>query len=304
MIWRVIIYLLLLSFVVVACNAQDGPYAPAGPVGVGGGGIAEEEGLPALDETLTFKRRTTEIATATATRTRKTIDDSIAASATPEWSTATLSPTATSVSAATGTSLPGFHLCSPLNGYQRARLSKIISDPYKPPPPGSDDRHQGVDFVFHRQAGEERSILGVGVQAVMFGTVAAAVRDSFPYGNLVIVETPYWHLPVDLVEELGMDTGESLYHLYGHMQEDLRVELGQRITSCQVIGTVGASGNTEAPHLHFETRIGPSGQHFPVMSAFIDGVTGEQRANYVLWRTSMVFAHFDPMILMDYGTAN
>jgi murein DD-endopeptidase MepM/ murein hydrolase activator NlpD len=209
--------------------------------------------------------------------------------------------TDTPLPVATETSVPSFHLCSPLNGFPRDKLDKIISDGYKPPPPGSDDRHQGVDFVFHRQAGEQRNILGVSVQAVLFGTVAAAVHDSFPYGNLVIIETPYWHLPKDLVEELGIEPTESLYHLYGHLQGDLRVELGQRVTCCQVIGTVGASGNTEAPHLHLETRIGPIGQLFPVMSAFSDGVTGEQRANYVLWRTSMVFQHFDPMRLMGYG---
>jgi murein DD-endopeptidase MepM/ murein hydrolase activator NlpD len=222
---------------------------------------------------------------------------------TPVKQSPTVTATAADLLAPTTTKTPIFHICSPLNGYPRARLSKIISNGYKPPPPGSDDRHQGVDFVFHRQAGEERNILGVATQTVMYGTVAAAVHDSFPFGNLVIVETPYWHLPPALIEELGMAPDESLYHLYAHLQEDLRVELGQKVSSCQVVGTVGASGNTEAPHLHLETRIGPAGAVFPVMNAFSLGVTPEERANYVLWRTSMVFRHFDPMSLMNYGLA-
>jgi len=63
---------------------------------------------------------------------------------------------------------------------------------------------------------------------------------------------------------------------------------------------VGSSGNTESPHLHFETRIGPAGTSFPVMSAFVDGVTDEERANYKLWRVSPQFRHFHPMRLMNY----
>jgi murein DD-endopeptidase MepM/ murein hydrolase activator NlpD len=139
------------------------------------------------------------------------------------------------------------------------------------------------------------------VQSVLAGTVAAAITDSFPYGNMVIVETPGQLLPPDLVALLGLAEGESLYHLYAHLLEAPPVVLGQRVEACQVIGAVGASGNTAAPHLHFETRRGLPGGRFPSMSAFVSSATQESRANYTLWRTSRQYLHFDPMILLSYG---
>ncbi len=191
-----------------------------------------------------------------------------------------------------------FQLCSPLEDYPREKLAKIVSIPYRPPPPGWDDKHQGVDFVYHRQAGVERTIGGVPIQSILPGNVAAAIEDSFPFGNLVIIETARQDLPADWLEEFGLEPGESLYVLYAHMADGLMVKLGQDVASCQVLGAVGASGNTEAAHLHLETRIGPQGSSFPVMSAFVLGVTKEKRQNYDLWRTSMVFRHFDPMLLL------
>jgi murein DD-endopeptidase MepM/ murein hydrolase activator NlpD len=124
--------------------------------------------------------------------------------------------------------------------------------------------------------------------------------DSFPYGNVVILETPGELLPAELRELIDLEDGESLYHLYAHMLEPPLVELGQPVGLCDLIGYAGASGRTEAPHLHFETRIGLAGGRFPVMNAFVDGVTEEERRYYKLWRVSMQYAHFDPMILMGY----
>ena len=44
-----------------------------------------------------------------------------------------------------------FKICSPLADTPLDDLSQIIADPYRPPPPGSELRHHGVDFAyFHR----------------------------------------------------------------------------------------------------------------------------------------------------------
>lgn len=209
-------------------------------------------------------------------------------------------PSVTNTPEPTATLPPFFSLCSPFTEIPRENLYKIVSVPYKPPPLGVDEKHQGVDFVFHRLAGVDHTILGVPIQSVLAGKVAASVVDSFPYGNLVIVETLRNALPEGFAQLVGIQPGESLYHLYAHMLEAPQVEIGQEVEICEVIGLVGASGNTEAPHLHFETRIGPEGNIFPEMSAYVKSATEESRKFYQLWRVSKVFRHFDPMILLEY----
>jgi murein DD-endopeptidase MepM/ murein hydrolase activator NlpD len=46
---------------------------------------------------------------------------------------------------------------------------------------------------------------------------------------------------------------EGFSTLYGHLNE-IRVSSGQRVTAGSVVGTVGITGRTTGPHLHFEIR--------------------------------------------------
>lgn len=192
-----------------------------------------------------------------------------------------------------------FKLCSPVANIELAYLSRIISDAYRPPPPGSDDRHEGVDFSYYNLAGKKAFIAGVGIQSVLPGIVAAAITNSFPYGNFVIIETPREWLSVAMRHRLEIPEGSSLYLLYAHMKSAPKVTLGQEIKTCQQIGKVGSSGNSMVEHLHLEARRGPAGASFQWMAAFQPTVSPEERANYRLWRTSGVFVHFDPMLLFD-----
>jgi len=56
-----------------------------------------------------------------------------------------------------------------------------------------------------------------------------------------------------------LDLGQHRYALYAHMQPgSVRVHKGDRVTRGEVIGLVGNTGNTIAPHLHFQVMDGPS----------------------------------------------
>jgi len=188
-------------------------------------------------------------------------------------------------------------MCSPISTVIIHDLPKIVSDPYRPPPPGSDLRHEGVDFAyFHWNSGGP--IKGVPVQSVLPGKVAAALAGTFPYGNFVIVETPYENLPKTMAEGLKIPQGDSLYLLYAHLNDPPVVSLGELLESCQRLGAVGSSGNSGAPHLHLETRYGPPGAFFLGLSRFVKNLTPEEKENYALWRTSGVFQMFDPMSLL------
>ncbi|MBN8246747.1 MAG: M23 family metallopeptidase [Verrucomicrobia bacterium] len=56
-----------------------------------------------------------------------------------------------------------------------------------------------------------------------------------------------------------LNLGGGRYALYAHLQPgSLRVKAGDRVARGQVLGLVGNSGNSVAPHLHFHVMDGPS----------------------------------------------
>jgi murein DD-endopeptidase MepM/ murein hydrolase activator NlpD len=178
-------------------------------------------------------------------------------------------------------------------------LWEIVSDPYKPPPPGKEERHHGVDFSYYRR-GERTSIQGESIQAILPGTVAAIVQDRLPYGNMVILETSYSYFPLDFAQAISLTQGGSLYHLYAHMETTPTVSIGEEVACGQVLGTVGLTGyNIVNPHLHLETRRGPSGVIFEGMVFYDTSAMPEEMENYKRWRTGGEFQHFDPMVLFD-----
>jgi murein DD-endopeptidase MepM/ murein hydrolase activator NlpD len=158
-------------------------------------------------------------------------------------------------------------ICSPLQDHGLDELPGIVSAPYDPPPPGKEERHHGVDFSYYRR-GDRESILGVGVQSILDGSVSAVITDAFPYGNFVIVETNARQLPAWLQEKLAMEEDQSLYMLYAHLSETSRLTVGEPVVGCQHLGSVGKSGNAGIPHLHLEARIGPQGAVFDQMAYY------------------------------------
>lgn len=57
---------------------------------------------------------------------------------------------------------------------------------------------------------------------------------------------------------LVVDIGGGAYAFYAHMQRgSLKAKLGDRVTKGQVLGLLGNTGNTDAPHLHFHVMDGP-----------------------------------------------
>jgi murein DD-endopeptidase MepM/ murein hydrolase activator NlpD len=122
---------------------------------------------------------------------------------------------------------------------------------------------------------------------------------------MVIIETPASRLPTEYLSAFGISEGESLYHLYAHMQSPPLVQLGDEVECEQLLGSVGMTGyNIVNPHLHLETRIGPSGVVFTEMAFYTTSASITEMENYKYWRTSGDFRHFDPMSLFDYFLRN
>jgi hypothetical protein len=88
--------------------------------------------------------------------------------------------------------------------------------------------------------------------------VVVAIEDGLP-------EQVPGKLPPDAtIENAGgnhvvVDIGTGRFAFYAHLQPgSLRVKKGDRVKRGQVLGLLGNSGNTDAPHLHFHVMDGPS----------------------------------------------
>ena len=200
----------------------------------------------------------------------------------------------TSENTPTPTEIP-VAMCSPLREEPLSSLWEIITNPFGSPPMGREDLHHGVDFAYYRR-GERLSIEGEIVQSILPGTVAASIQDRLPYGNMVIIETTQTMLLKGIVDKYNIGSGESLYTLYAHMGQSPLVGLGDAIFCGQELGTVGTTGyDIVNPHLHLETRIGPSEVRFNSMVFYDTSATSEEMENYKWWRTSGDFRNLDPM---------
>jgi murein DD-endopeptidase MepM/ murein hydrolase activator NlpD len=87
--------------------------------------------------------------------------------------------------------------------------------------------HTGTDL---------RASYGDAVVATASGTVTEASRQG-GYGNLVEI-----------------DHGNGLSTRYGHLSQ-FAVVVGQKIKAGHIVGYVGSTGRSTAPHLHYETRV-------------------------------------------------
>lgn len=89
--------------------------------------------------------------------------------------------------------------------------------------------HRGIDFSTYRS--------GDGVVATANGQVAAVGFDN-SFGNYVIIKHKH-----------------GIYTRYAHLGT-IRVQKGDQVSQRDVIGTIGNTGLSTGPHLHYEIHIG------------------------------------------------
>lgn len=97
------------------------------------------------------------------------------------------------------------------------------ADPFS----GDAELHLGVDIS---------ALYNAQIHAPADGLVLYSERKA-AYGNLLVI-----------------DHGNGLTTRYGHLARSL-VKVGQRVKRGDVVGLVGTTGRTTAPHLHYEVRL-------------------------------------------------
>jgi murein DD-endopeptidase MepM/ murein hydrolase activator NlpD len=91
---------------------------------------------------------------------------------------------------------------------------------------GAANSHPGLDIAV---------TVGTLVRATASGTVAESGEDP-EYGTFILIQH-----------------ADEYQSMYGHLSRSL-VTPGQRVAAGEVIGLSGNTGNSSAPHLHFEVR--------------------------------------------------
>lgn len=117
--------------------------------------------------------------------------------------------------------------------------------------------HPGVDLVAPR---------GTAVRATAGGHVSGINKSELQagYGNSIVI-----------------DHGNGLSTRYAHLEE-IHVKTGQQVSKGTTIGTVGNSGGSIAPHLHYEVI--RDGEHVDPVLYFIENMTTKQH-NQLLERS-------------------
>jgi murein DD-endopeptidase MepM/ murein hydrolase activator NlpD len=107
--------------------------------------------------------------------------------------------------------------------------------------------HEGVDFSAPK---------GTEIYSTGDGVVVNARKSNRHYGNTIKIDHGYGYVTV-----------------YAHM-EDFSVKKGEHVKRGQVIGTVGNTGKSTAPHLHYEVR--KNGRPLNPIHYFFNDLTPEE----------------------------
>lgn len=122
---------------------------------------------------------------------------------------------------------------------ERTWISSLFgyrNDPFT----GKKAFHSGIDF-----AGRTSTP----IQATADGVVSYAYKD-IRLGNVIVID----HDIQEVNEEGEVYTRKGVYRTeYGHMDK-FAVKKGQRVQRGQQIGTMGSSGRSTGPHLHYAVR--------------------------------------------------
>ena len=140
-------------------------------------------------------------------------------------------------------SRPSINPISPADPFWMTSSYGYRKDPFN----GRRTAHHGIDLA---------GPYGLNIHASGGGTVISAHISRFGYGK-----------------EVTVDHGFGYVSRYAHLQEIL-VEKGQKLKRGEVIGTLGSTGRSTGPHLHYEVR--KNGHYVNPMYFFYENLSPQE----------------------------
>jgi murein DD-endopeptidase MepM/ murein hydrolase activator NlpD len=135
------------------------------------------------------------------------------------------------------------------------------------------DGHRGTDIAAYPFSWNKLDAGEIQVIAAAAGTIVAKANVDSTDHNCNIASSDPWNY-VALAHADGRMT------IYGHMRYNSITSkgIGQTVAQGEYLGTVGSSGNSSGPHLHFEVRFGNFSS-----AEFIDPYAGPASQPESLW---------------------
>jgi murein DD-endopeptidase MepM/ murein hydrolase activator NlpD len=210
-----------------------------------------------------------------------------------------------------------------LKGIERSQLKSITSNPFVLTSPFKEiiEDHPAIDFSFY-QKWEYTTFQDFPIQSILPGKVVLVEDNRFPYGYMVLIETPLSQIDPVILTQIPQPTlvpsgytpeqrcpvvgnpvtfdssSQSIYALYAHFSSLPLVKIGDSVSCGDLIGYAGSTGNSAEPHLHLEIRFGPSDAKFESIANYHSSVTLEERYDYCIWTISGIFQAVDPAKLL------
>lgn len=129
---------------------------------------------------------------------------------------------------------------------------------------GPKPKHSGLDIASNSKALPTNDIP---INASWKGKVVQSLKDpetvkdsNKGLGNLVVVEYKYDDIPA-AQRPTWLKSGESVYIRYSHLSDKDRISIGTDVEQGTMIGRVGSTGQSNGPHIHLETKSGPSNSY-------------------------------------------
>jgi hypothetical protein len=156
---------------------------------------------------------------------------------------------------------------------------------------------EGNDFHGDPEVNASYYCYGQEALAVADGVVSG-FHDGIPEGKPHKVSRA---VPITFETVAGnyviLDIGEGAFAFYAHLQPGkIRVKLGDRVKTGDVIGLVGTSGNSTQPHLHFHlcdrnSPLACQGLPYTIQSLMVPGLADDKAPHGVNWLASPLERH-------------
>jgi murein DD-endopeptidase MepM/ murein hydrolase activator NlpD len=142
------------------------------------------------------------------------------------------------------------------------------------------DGHRGTDIALYPFSWNKLDAGAVQVIAAAAGTIVSMSNTDSTDHNCNVASSDTWNY-VALVHADGRMT------IYGHMRYNSLTskQIGQTVAQGEYLGTVGSSGNSSGPHLHFEVRFGSFS-----LAEWIDPYAGPGSQPESLWANQRPYA--------------
>lgn len=158
------------------------------------------------------------------------------------------------------------HVEKPAPTEEDTEVAESPANPQRPPPKGRPQQAtRPASGGVKKPEPATKGLLDWPLKGVLYGRFGKKGREPHDGIDLAAPEaTPVRAAQEGTVLYAGEQRGYgliviiqhegNLITLYAH-NKDLRVTTGQKVRRAQVVATVGESGRTSGPHLHFEVRV-------------------------------------------------